>query len=510
VADPEQYFLAADAFTLTSRDDPFPCVIHEAMACALPIVAFDGSGGAKEAISGGCGIVVPYLNIEAMARSLTSVIEDPLQHAGMGQSAELRVRSVYAFSEYAERIWEICEVVMGKRALYEGRDNRGWIAPHKGEHFGEDARFASEEKWPEIPRTFQVRRAEMTDWIWALPGSVARTIRTGQWWYHKLVPIYSVFYATAYVQHVSVASIWSAAVALLLAIVPCAAYVSLVNDLTDRADDRHAGKFNRMAGRPVWQMTVLVTAPLCAAVFFILLWRDDILLVGAYLCSWLAFSVYSLPPFRLKSRGVLGVIADACGSHVFPALVAALLARRATGGPIDQVWTAAVAAWALGYGLRGILWHQLYDFEADRKAGVQTFVLTHSARAAVGFARLALVIEIAGLAIVLWQIKSPLPPLFLLIYTVFAILKSRIWNVAIVIAEPCDRYSILGTEYYTLLFPFALLLSSALQYPADWVVLIAHSIVFRQPAVLFFREMRQLLLDIAQAQRRSRMHQSGP
>ena len=82
------------------------------MACALPIVAFDGSGGAKEAISGGCGIVVPYLDIEAMAGSLTSIVEHPSQYAGMGRNAEVRVRSVYRFSEYAERIRQICEIVM--------------------------------------------------------------------------------------------------------------------------------------------------------------------------------------------------------------------------------------------------------------------------------------------------------------------------------------------------------------------------------------------------------------
>jgi glycosyltransferase involved in cell wall biosynthesis len=128
VTDPEPYFLAADAFALTSRDDPFPCVIHEAMACALPIVVFDGSGGAKEAISGGCGIVVPYLDIEAMGRSLTSIVENPLQYAPMGQSAQLRVRSVYRFSDYAERIREICEVVMDKRAPDEANDTRESIA----------------------------------------------------------------------------------------------------------------------------------------------------------------------------------------------------------------------------------------------------------------------------------------------------------------------------------------------------------------------------------------------
>src|SRR5438094_426434 len=92
----------------------------------------------------------------------------------------------------------------------------------------------------------------------ALPGTVGRAIRAEQWWSYKLVPICAVFYATAYIDHVSVAAVWPAAVALLLAIAPCAAYVSLVNDLTDRADDHRAGKVNRMAGRPAWQMTLLL------------------------------------------------------------------------------------------------------------------------------------------------------------------------------------------------------------------------------------------------------------
>src|SRR5262249_42151966 len=112
VTDPEIYFLGADAFVLTSRDDPFPCVVHEAMACALPVVAFDRSGGAKEAISGGSGIVVPYLDIEAMAGSLVSIVEHPTRYASMRRKAESRVRSVYRFSEYAERIRQICENIM--------------------------------------------------------------------------------------------------------------------------------------------------------------------------------------------------------------------------------------------------------------------------------------------------------------------------------------------------------------------------------------------------------------
>jgi 4-hydroxybenzoate polyprenyltransferase len=334
---------------------------------------------------------------------------------------------------------------------------------------------------------------------------VGRAIRIEQWWDYKLVPISSVFYATTYMQHVSIASVWVAAVALLFATAPCAAYVSLINDLTDRTDDRRAGKSNRMEGRPVWQITVLIAAPLFVAVAFSVLWKDNILLVGAYLGSWVAFSLYSVPPVRLKRRGALGVIADACGSHVFPTAVAALLVYRATGNAIDPVWIAALLGWALGCGLRGILWHQLYDFEADRKSEVNTFVLRYSQRAAVRLARVALVIELVGLVAILWQVNSPWPAIALLIYVVFAAVKSRMWNLAIVVAAPTDRYMILGQEYYTFLFPLGLLLSSALLFPEDWAVLIVHLMVFRLPAVSIVRQMRQLLRDLAQAQKQSRI-----
>src|SRR6185312_11274716 len=124
-------------------------------------------------------------------------------------------------------------------------------------------------------------------------------------------------------------------------------------------------------------------------------------------------------------------------------------------------------------GLRGILWHQLYDFEADRKAAVQTFVLRHSRVAAVRLARVALLIESAGLAVILWKIGSLWPPIFLLLYAAFATLKSRMWNVAIVIAEPRDRYATLGKEYYTVLFPLAILLACALRNPIDWALVAA-------------------------------------
>lgn len=480
VADAEPYFLAADAFALTSRDDPFPCVVHEAMACALPIVAFDGAGGAKEALADDCGIVLPYLDVEAMADSLTSIVEAPARYADMARRAEQRVRSVYRFSEYAERVRRICEDVMA--------------APRKSATLGQpaadrpsgDVRPACAEK-PRATHGGFARR------FGALPARIGRTIRIEQWWDHKLALILSVFYATAYMRHVAVVSVWPAAIALLFAVAACAAYVSVVNDVTDRADDQRVGKSNRMAGWPIWQMALLLAALLGVAVAFAVLWRDDLRLVAAYLGSWTAFSLYSVAPFRLKTRGVFGVIADACGSHLFPMLTAALLAQRASGHPVGPLWIGAVAAWAFGSGLRGILWHQLYDAEADRKADVRTFVVRRSAVAAIRLARAALVIESLGLALFLWHSQSAWPVLFLLIYLAFAALKSRLLNVDVVIAAPTVRYAILGQEYYTFLLPLGILIACALHNPVDWIIVVAHCIVFPRPAVAFIRESRQLV-----------------
>jgi hypothetical protein len=59
----------------------------------------------------------------------------------------------------------------------------------------------------------------------------------------------------------------------------------------------------------------------------------------------------------------------------------------------------------------------------------------------VRLARVALVIELVGLVAILWQVNSPWPAIALLIYVVFAAVKSRMWNLAIVVtcSPTCPR-----------------------------------------------------------------------
>lgn len=103
-SDTEPYFAGCDAFLLTSRLDPFPCVVHEAMACGKPVIAFDNSGGAPEAISDGAGVVVPYGDIAAVVSALHGLADDPVSAAAYGRRAEEVVRQKYSFNDYVDKL----------------------------------------------------------------------------------------------------------------------------------------------------------------------------------------------------------------------------------------------------------------------------------------------------------------------------------------------------------------------------------------------------------------------
>jgi hypothetical protein len=317
--------------------------------------------------------------------------------------------------------------------------------------------------------------------------------RAGEWWEYKLVPIFAMFYATALISGAPLHSLWLAAVTLLAALVPGAIYVSVVNDLTDREEDAAAGKRNRLAGKSAPAAALLLALPIAAGIAFMWLWRDDPLLLIPYLAAWFAFSLYSLPPFRLKARGVAGVFADASGAHLFPTFLAVALAYRASGTEPNAVWLTATSLWALAYGLRGILWHQLLDADADRTAAVRTFVAENPRQYIVRLARYVVFpVEICAFAIVLSQVPSYLPMLFLFGYALLVKRRIRLFQQVAVIVEPRPRYLIILHEYYDLFLPVALLLACVWRSPLDAVALLLHFLLFPGRLIMTSQDLWKL------------------
>jgi glycosyltransferase involved in cell wall biosynthesis len=107
--DVEPYFVGSDVFLLTSRVDPFPCVVHESMAAGLPIIAFEGSGGAAEALADGAGLTIPFADYGASVQAITALTSNKELHERLRATAEEKVRSQFRFSNYAEQIWNLAQ-----------------------------------------------------------------------------------------------------------------------------------------------------------------------------------------------------------------------------------------------------------------------------------------------------------------------------------------------------------------------------------------------------------------
>ncbi len=103
-SDVEPYFVAADAFLMTSRIDPFPCVCQEAMAAGLPIIAFTEGGGAVEIIGDDAGFCVPLPDTSAMAEKLLLIANDRSIGSTLGRRGRELVRAKWRFDDYARDV----------------------------------------------------------------------------------------------------------------------------------------------------------------------------------------------------------------------------------------------------------------------------------------------------------------------------------------------------------------------------------------------------------------------
>ncbi len=107
--DVQPWFVGADTFILTSRVDPFPCVIHEAMAAGLPVVTFDNSGGAAASVSDGAGIVTPYGDYQAMTDMIHMLAMQPALTESIRATARHKVHVRYRFDLYANKLIQMAE-----------------------------------------------------------------------------------------------------------------------------------------------------------------------------------------------------------------------------------------------------------------------------------------------------------------------------------------------------------------------------------------------------------------
>lgn len=105
VRNPKDYFENFQLLAMTSREDPFPLVCIEVGMIEKPIICFKGATGTEEIIKNGGGEIVPYLDVEEMAKQIILYYQNREKLKEDGKRAK-ELFSEFTPSNQAPKIFE--------------------------------------------------------------------------------------------------------------------------------------------------------------------------------------------------------------------------------------------------------------------------------------------------------------------------------------------------------------------------------------------------------------------
>ena len=113
----QQYYTDGDIFYLPSREDPFPLVCLEAAAQGLPVICFDKAGGMPEFVAEDAGLVLPFLDIDAVVDGISELLQNEERRIKLGLNAKKKVLRNYTSEISVPRVLNICNEAMNNQPL---------------------------------------------------------------------------------------------------------------------------------------------------------------------------------------------------------------------------------------------------------------------------------------------------------------------------------------------------------------------------------------------------------
>ena len=102
--DVDLFYAGADLYLMTSREDPFPSTILEAMDVEVPVIGFQDAGGFNDIVTENTGILVPYLDVNEMTKAVISLLNDQKLRDILGKNASELIDKKYNFVDYVYRL----------------------------------------------------------------------------------------------------------------------------------------------------------------------------------------------------------------------------------------------------------------------------------------------------------------------------------------------------------------------------------------------------------------------
>lgn len=152
-----------------------------------------------------------------------------------------------------------------------------------------------------------------------------------------------------------------------------------LNDISDEASDKLAGKNNISQKFSSFQKAIIIIVLVSVGSFPISIFYPST--IPFVLSEVFFLIVYSLPPIRLKEKGLLGIIVDSLYAYLIPSLILLLVLEHHFS--IDFFYWFVFPSFSFFLGIRNILNHQIEDYDNDLISGVKTFTNTNLSQAII-------------------------------------------------------------------------------------------------------------------------------
>lgn len=107
IADVSAYYGIFDIFVLPSLVEGMPLCLLEAIAMGVPAIATAVDGSKELIIEGETGLLVPPRNVNALAKAIEYMIENPKKAKGMGNAGQKRICEKYSLQKIIEQTLDV-------------------------------------------------------------------------------------------------------------------------------------------------------------------------------------------------------------------------------------------------------------------------------------------------------------------------------------------------------------------------------------------------------------------
>ncbi len=108
-----KYYSQGSVFVIMSVEEGLALVQPQAMACGLPVICTENTGGGDIVRDGIDGFVIPIRAVDVLKEKLTYLYEHPDTLRQMGESAKERVSSGFTWDDYGNKVIHAYERILG-------------------------------------------------------------------------------------------------------------------------------------------------------------------------------------------------------------------------------------------------------------------------------------------------------------------------------------------------------------------------------------------------------------